>query len=117
MVMQVYTVNNSSGKDAVDPAHFLKRISQLPAGAEFCDGGQHDGHELLRLLLHSLHDDLVSSHSIHQLSGLPATSHLHHLAALCSAHNPAKSGCASMLAKHASAHLLMGDSASNSKQL
>lgn len=44
----------------MDPAHFLRRISQLSAGAEFCDGGQHDGHELLRLLLHSLHDDLVS---------------------------------------------------------
>lgn len=55
---------HNSRKEAVDPAQFLRRISQLPAGAEFCDGGQHDGHELLRLLLHSLHDDLVSETQI-----------------------------------------------------
>ena len=45
---------------AVDPAQFLRRIAQLPMGAEFCDGGQHDAQELFRLLLDSLHDDLVS---------------------------------------------------------
>lgn len=58
--LQVYAKGNQY---AVDPAHFLRRIAQLPMGADFCDGGQHDAQELFRLLLDSLHDDLVS----HQL--------------------------------------------------
>lgn len=47
-------------QEAVDPAQFLRRIAQLPMGADFCDGGQHDAQELFRLLLDSLHHDLVS---------------------------------------------------------
>lgn len=42
-----------------DPAFLIKRLAQLPLGAEFCDGGQHDSQEVLRLLLDSLHNDLV----------------------------------------------------------
>ena len=55
--LQVYAKGNQY---AVDPAHFLRRLAQLPLGADFCDGGQHDAQELFRLLLDSLHDDLVS---------------------------------------------------------
>ena len=55
---------------AVDPAQFLRRVAQLPLGAEFCDGGQHDAQELLRLLLDSLHDDLVSCSLRNHLQGL-----------------------------------------------
>ncbi len=54
--LQVY---DNSNQYAVDPAQFLRRIAQHPMGAEFCDGGQHDAQELFRLLLDSLHDDLV----------------------------------------------------------
>ncbi len=57
LLLQVYDKSNHY---AVDPAQFLRRIAQLPMGAEFCDGGQHDAQELFRLLLDSLHDDLVS---------------------------------------------------------
>lgn len=56
-MLQVYENRNDY---AVDPAQFLRRIAQLPMGADFCDGGQHDAQELFRLLLDSLHDDLVS---------------------------------------------------------
>lgn len=55
LVKQVYDKENQY---AVDPGQFLRRIAQLPMGAEFCDGGQHDAQELFRLLLDSLHDDL-----------------------------------------------------------
>lgn len=55
--LQVYAKGNQY---AVDPAHFLRRIAQLPMGADFCDGGQHDAQELFRLLLDGLHHDLVS---------------------------------------------------------
>ena len=57
-MLQVY---DNSNQYAVDPAQFLRRIAQHPMGAEFCDGGQHDAQELFRLLLDSLHDDLVRS--------------------------------------------------------
>jgi ubiquitin carboxyl-terminal hydrolase 2/21 len=43
---------------AVDPAPLLQRLAQLPLGRDFCDGGQHDCQELLRLLMDTLHDDL-----------------------------------------------------------
>lgn len=44
---------------AADPAPLLKVVAKLPGGEDFCDGGQHDSQEVLRLLLDRLHADLV----------------------------------------------------------
>lgn len=43
----------------VDPTPLVKKLYQLPQGAEFQDGGQHDCQEALRSILMGLHDDLV----------------------------------------------------------
>ncbi|KAK9826232.1 hypothetical protein WJX74_001578 [Apatococcus lobatus] len=53
-----------------DPAFLIKRLAQLPLGAEFCDGGQHDSQEVLRLLLDSLHNDL--NRAVKPTGGWPA---------------------------------------------
>lgn len=55
-VLQLYCTKEGA---ICDPAFLIKRLAQLPLGAEFCDGGQHDSQEVLRLLLDSLHNDLV----------------------------------------------------------
>lgn len=57
-VLQLYCTKEGA---ICDPAFLIKRLAQLPLGAEFCDGGQHDSQEVLRLLLDSLHNDLVRS--------------------------------------------------------
>lgn len=43
----------------MDPTPLVKKLYQLPQGAEFQDGGQHDCQEALRSILMGLHDDLV----------------------------------------------------------
>ena len=48
-----------SSSEAVDPSPLWRRVAQLPLGRDMSDGGQHDCQEMLRLLMDSLHDDLV----------------------------------------------------------
>lgn len=57
-VLQLYCTKEGA---ICDPSFLIKRLAQLPQGAEFCDGGQHDSQEVLRLLLDMLHNDLVSA--------------------------------------------------------
>ena len=43
----------------MDPSPLWRRVAQTPLGRGMSDGGQHDCQEMLRLLMDSLHDDLV----------------------------------------------------------
>jgi len=43
---------------SIDPTELVKVIKTHPQGEEFCDGGQHDCQEIMRLLMDSLHEDL-----------------------------------------------------------
>lgn len=52
----------------MDPTYLVKKLYQLPTGADFQDGGQHDCQEALRSILLGLHDDLVRSPAVPQVS-------------------------------------------------
>jgi ubiquitin carboxyl-terminal hydrolase 2/21 len=43
---------------SIDPTELVKIIRTHPLGEEFCDGGQHDCQEIMRVLMDSLHEDL-----------------------------------------------------------
>ena len=45
--------------EVITPTNLVQRLAQHPQGAELITGGQQDCHELLRVLIHSLHDDMV----------------------------------------------------------
>lgn len=70
-VLQLYCTREGA---ICDPQFLIRRLAQLPQGAEFCDGGQHDSQEVLRLLLDSLHNDLVPLIPISRLHPLSNSS-------------------------------------------
>jgi len=43
---------------SIDPTELYNVIKTHPFGAEFCDGGQHDCQEVMRMILDALHEDL-----------------------------------------------------------
>eukprot|EP00873_Tetraselmis_striata_P035630 jgi/Tetstr1/455894/TSEL_004078.t1 len=49
---------------SVDPTALYNVIKTHPTGQLYCDGGQHDCQEIMRLLMNSLHEDLKSAEQL-----------------------------------------------------